>query len=115
LSKLHLITFLFCCAFLCACGVNQTERNSDFRIQGIDVSHHQEDVDWNTVYWIARYGSKEPTVGPSMQPTFWQYGDRGRIAGIKGNVDLNVFIGNKAAFDALRITDQEVFTINGVR
>jgi len=218
------------------CSPNETERNSDFEIQGIDVSHHQQNVDWNTVasqnfhftflkaseglqhtdpkfpvnwasaktsglvrgayhffradksaesqlenfasevalqagdlppvldietldgasreeliagvrtwlylaeikygvkpviytnlkfyyrylagqfddypYWMARYGSKEPTIGPSMKPAFWQYGDRGRIAGIAGNVDLNVFIGNQDAFNALLLPEVEIFTVN---
>ena len=33
--------------------------------------------------------------------TFWQYSARGRVAGISGRVDLNVFAGNRHAFDAL--------------
>ena len=33
--------------------------------------------------------------------TFWQYSARGRVAGISGRVDLNVFAGNRQAFDAL--------------
>ncbi len=30
--------------------------------------------------------------------TFWQHSHRGRVAGIRGNVDLNVFHGDSAAF-----------------
>jgi len=62
-------------------------------------------------YWIARYGTKEPTVGPGLQLVFWQYGDRGRVAGIEGYVDLNVFYGNQEAFEALLIREQGVLTI----
>jgi lysozyme len=61
-------------------------------------------------YWLARYGSKEPTVGPAHKLTFWQYGDRGAVAGINGPVDLNVFIGDRPAFDTLLIRAPEAFT-----
>ncbi|MFK8057860.1 MAG: glycoside hydrolase family 25 protein [Saprospiraceae bacterium] len=236
MNKLSYIILTLSCALLWACGPVETERNSDFGIQGIDVSHHQQDVDWNTVatqdfhfaflkaseglqhvdpnfsdnwasaktsglvrgayhffrankaaedqlrnftnrvelqpgdlppvldietldgatreeliagvrtwlylaeikygvkpviytnlkfyyrylagqfddypYWMARYGTKEPTVGPGLNLAFWQYGDRGRVAGIKGNVDLNVFYGDQAAFDELLIRESEIFTVN---
>lgn len=236
MNKLIFIVILLANVLLGACAATETERNQDFSIQGVDVSHHQQEVDWNTVatqdfhfafmkaseglqhvdpnfpenwasaktsglvrgayhffranksaedqlrnftahvalragdlppvldietldgatreeliagvrtwlylaeitygvkpviytnlkfyyrylagqfddypYWIARYGNKVPTVGPGLQLAFWQYGDRGRVAGITGDVDLNVFYGDRAAFDRLLIREKEVLTIN---
>ena len=60
--------------------------------------------------WIARYGTREPSVAAGAQLAFWQYGDRGRIDGIDGAVDLNVFFGTAAEFEALRICEPEVLT-----
>lgn len=44
--------------------------------------------------WIARYGFFHPHLGNNREWCFWQYGDQGRVEGIKGNVDLNVFKGS---------------------
>jgi lysozyme len=35
--------------------------------------------------------------------TFWQFSERVNVRGIRGGVDQNVFAGNRAQFDALRI------------
>lgn len=35
---------------------------------------------------------------------FWQYNHRGKVKGIKGNVDLNVFAGNKTEWDIFLTT-----------
>lgn len=43
--------------------------------------------------WIARYNPTEPPLPPGKNWTFWQYGDRGHLPGIKGEVDFNVFYG----------------------
>ena len=43
--------------------------------------------------WIARYGGQKPALNKDW--IFWQYGNRGRLAGIEGFVDFNVFISNK--------------------
>ena len=40
--------------------------------------------------WIAKYGGEAPRLGTN-QWMFWQYGNRGHIPGINGNVDFNVF------------------------
>lgn len=40
---------------------------------------------------------KQPNI-PNRQWLFWQYANRGRIKGINGFVDLNVFKGSKADF-----------------
>ncbi len=44
--------------------------------------------------WIARYNSEAPYLKRSSNWQFWQYGDRGEVHGIKGDVDLNVFHSN---------------------
>ena len=55
--------------------------------------------------WIARYSSHAPALSPATAPAFWQYGNRGRVAGIAGDVDLDVFLGDAAAFEALRLRE----------
>ena len=46
--------------------------------------------------WIARYGAYKPHV----QLTFWQLSPDGRVRGIKGPVDINVFNGYQEDFHA---------------
>jgi len=41
--------------------------------------------------WMARYNTLEPNM--PQQWDFWQYGNRGQVRGIAGDVDLNVFSG----------------------
>jgi lysozyme len=44
--------------------------------------------------WLADY-DKKPTLPNYWQEwTFWQYSNLGKVAGIKGNVDLDYFNGN---------------------
>lgn len=60
---------------------------------------------WNLDYkryayiWIPRYGKNNGTIGGSIKPIYpcdlWQYTDKGRIDGVKGDVDLDVLNGNK--------------------
>ena len=61
--------------------------------------------------WIARYGDHEPTLAPDTDLAFWQYGNRGRVAGIEGDVDLNVYFGSEASFNALRLREPAVLTM----
>ena len=51
--------------------------------------------------WIARYSSRYPELPETHQWSFWQYGDRGKLAGIEGFVDFNVFHGTLEQLDAL--------------
>ncbi len=44
--------------------------------------------------WIARYNYNEPQLNLDKQWDFWQYGNRGRLPGISGFVDFNVFYGD---------------------
>ncbi|WP_334075234.1 glycoside hydrolase family 25 protein [Paenibacillus sp. A14] len=62
--------------------------------------------------WIARYSSAVPYDVPAWKKwDFWQYSDSGRIAGIGGHVDLNVYRGSveelKGAYAALNNPRQE--------
>ena len=45
--------------------------------------------------WIARYGEYKPDV----RLTYWQLCPDGRVAGIHGEVDINVFNGYKSQFE----------------
>jgi lysozyme len=57
--------------------------------------------------WISDFYSfhKLPRLSDDRQWLFWQYSERGRIAGISTFVDLNVFKGNKTQFDRLVNTE----------
>jgi lysozyme len=51
--------------------------------------------------WIAQYTSKCPDLpAPWATWTFWQYSDKGKVAGITGNVDINRFNGTVADLKA---------------
>ena len=41
--------------------------------------------------WVARYNSRTPNLVGDKIWDFWQYGNKGRIKGIEGDVDFNVF------------------------
>jgi len=51
------------------------------------------------ITWIPRYGSNNGTIAGSTKPAYdcdlWQYTSTGQIAGISGNVDLNVVMNDK--------------------
>lgn len=52
--------------------------------------------------WIAHYGTDCPlTPEPWATWTFHQFTDSGRVAGIRGNVDTNLFAGTMADLEAL--------------
>ena len=48
--------------------------------------------------WIARYNRLAPETEGWK---FWQYSNRGMVDGIEGDVDLNVFNGNKSDLEQL--------------
>ena len=50
---------------------------------------HARDILRNYRVWIARYGEYKPEV----RLVFWQLSPDGRVAGIRGDVDINVFNG----------------------
>lgn len=52
--------------------------------------------------WVAHYTRNCPTVpSPWSRWTFWQYTDNGRVPGIEGAVDLDVFAGTPEDLQAL--------------
>ena len=52
--------------------------------------------------WIARYNNFfEPKPSNNKDWLFWQYGNKGRVNGIDGDVDLNVFQGSLEELEAL--------------
>lgn len=53
------------------------------------------DVPDDVSVWLARWGVSDPGMPCQM----WQYSDSGRVAGIKGNVDLNISYVDYAAPD----------------
>lgn len=54
--------------------------------------------------WIARYtDSWEPSLVEGSTWSFWQYGNRGRLRGISGNVDFNVFQGSLSDLESLTL------------
>ena len=56
---------------------------------------HQPDLKHDYRVWIARYSEYKP----DLRLTYWQLCPDGRVAGIQGHVDINVFNGYKSQFD----------------
>ena len=53
------------------------------------------DIKKNYNVWIARYGEFKPDV----KLLYWQLSPYGRVSGIHGEVDINVFNGYRAQFN----------------
>lgn len=53
------------------------------------------DLKHNYKIWIARYGEYKPDI----HLVYWQLCPDGRVTGIQGHVDINVFNGYKDAYD----------------
>ena len=53
------------------------------------------DLKQNYHIWIARYGEYKPDI----RLVYWQLCPDGRVAGIHGKVDINVFNGYQDAYD----------------
>jgi lysozyme len=51
--------------------------------------------------WIARYNTRQPTLACGREWQFWQYGNRGQLSGVNGDVDFNVFHGSWSQLDSL--------------
>jgi len=64
----------------------------------------------NYPIWIARYNTREPYLGYKRDWTFWQYGNRGQLNGIKGFVDFKVFRGTQLGLEAMCISDDPMFS-----
>lgn len=57
--------------------------------------NHAPDIKRNYNVWIARYGEFKPDV----KLIFWQLSPEGRVSGIHGDVDINVFNGYRSQFN----------------
>jgi lysozyme len=55
--------------------------------------------------WIAWYNVNGNPNDITSNWVFWQFSDKGRVKGIEGDVDLNVFNGKIKDLDGLRIRD----------
>jgi lysozyme len=51
--------------------------------------------------WIAKYGGEAPRLGGGVQWSFWQYGNRGKLRGVDGYVDFNVFKGSREELEGI--------------
>ena len=52
--------------------------------------------------WIANYNVAQPTVPSTWEDyAFWQYSQTGKVSGVAGNVDLNVFNGTQDDLEAM--------------
>jgi len=60
--------------------------------------------------WIARYNDREPSLACGRDWQFWQYGNRGRIAGIEGDVDFNVFNGSLEELESLCLSKPPILS-----
>lgn len=63
-----------------------------YRLWDLDYDHY-------AYVWIPRYGKNNGTIDGSIKPSYpcdlWQYTDKGRIDGVKGDVDLDALNGSK--------------------
>lgn len=50
--------------------------------------------------WVAHYKARSPRISAKKSWLFWQFSEEARLNGICGSVDLNVFNGSKAHFEA---------------
>lgn len=60
--------------------------------------------------WIARYNDEAPQLASRNTWQFWQYGSRGRLDGIQGDVDFNVFDGTPKDLERLCHTGVIVYS-----
>lgn len=61
--------------------------------------------------WIARYeNSNQPKLSAGKTWDFWQYGNRGQLKGINGDVDFNVFKGNIFELDEMTLSAKSAIT-----
>ena len=65
--------------------------------------------------WLARYNSDQPVPACGRSWQFWQYGNRGRLDGIDGYVDLNVFAGSWAELEELTYRTDTILSERTIR
>jgi lysozyme len=61
--------------------------------------------------WIARYGAKTPRLSDGRKWLFWQHKDTGKMKGIDGNVDMNVFQGDLADLEKLCLQPRHLLSL----
>ena len=59
--------------------------------------------------WIARYSLREPRLRDKSTWTFWQFTSSGKINGIEGRTDFNVFSGSQEELDQLGLQPREIW------
>ena len=69
--------------------------NADFYDQ------HLADVFDDYPLWVAHYYERKPTIASRTDWSFWQHHDAGRVNGICGAVDFNVFNGSLSELQGL--------------
>ncbi len=60
--------------------------------------------------WIARYNEEAPDMPFDQNWTFWQYGNKGELPGIEGDVDFNVFNGDINALESLVLSPTDTIS-----
>lgn len=109
-------------------------RNQEVEKIGCYCAHnHYNDYNFDSVrdlwdfVWIPRYGKNDGTLAGSTKPSYkcdlWQFTSTGKIAGIIGNVDMNVitddghdlawFLGGTSAKEDAPISGKTVQVVNG--
>lgn len=63
----------------------------------------------DVVLWIARYDTRAPILRTG-EWDFWQYGNRGKLDGINGSIDFNVFRGTAEELE--NICHHPIYSIN---
>jgi lysozyme len=58
--------------------------------------------------WIARYSLREPKLKDKSVWTFWQFTNSGKIKGIEGRTDFNVFSGSIQELELLGLQPREI-------
>jgi lysozyme len=65
--------------------------------------------------WMARYNVSQPVTLSTNSWKFWQYGNRGSVRGIEGDVDLNVFSGNLIDLEEMTLSPETAISETVVR
>jgi lysozyme len=72
-----------------------------------DLLSHEMFKDY--VFWIANYNRVDRPLKTDKVWTFWQFSDKGKINGIEGDTDLNVFKGDTTALYSLTLKADPVY------
>jgi|GEM_PF-3699973 len=78
------------------------QQNAVLYVSPAFVQAHMPSATFSMPLWTAQWQCKAPRQVPGWKSwTFWQYTNAGRVAGIEGNVDLDVFRGTAPALQRL--------------